>query len=329
MTWPETVYQSVRARVDQFRHLFRPDRMQNTRTLALRYQITLHNDSPLSQDVILVIPEPACTSTQELKTALQYSQEPDGRDVDSQEGNTFVYWKKTLCSGERIQLAQSYEIELRPNDTRSLLGKEGNTQERALLSQKRLHHDLLSPGHLSPEHPEIQKIAYELQATVGRECSLPLIHAINDRVCELLTYASPIPGLYSAREAIETKKVDCGGFDTLFVSLCLACGIPARVVCGFWTEAEQAMHAWAEAMLPDGTWIPVDPSIEWLRARGRTKRPGEVGYTGSDRVIYSYGCDLPLTIDEETTVVAILQTPLTLPVTSPVKATYKFLSRSL
>ncbi|MBK7287794.1 MAG: transglutaminase domain-containing protein [Flavobacteriales bacterium] len=64
-----------------------------------------------------------------------------------------------------------------------------------------------------------------------------------------------------ALNALETKRSDCSGFSDLFVSLCRANDIPARVVYGFLTEyGSNPRHAWAEAYTNEYGWIRFDPT---------------------------------------------------------------------
>jgi len=129
-------------------------------------------------------------------------------------------------------------------------------------------------------------------------------------VIEKLQYGKPIEGLYSSTEALKNDCVDCGGFDTLFVSLCRLNSIPARVVSGFWLGYKKnTMHAWAEYLGEDNAWIPVDPSVEWLCMAGRTKKRGGFNDIGTDRIIFSYGSDIPVVVGGKKHRIPILQHP--------------------
>ncbi|GIW63360.1 MAG: hypothetical protein KatS3mg091_162 [Patescibacteria group bacterium] len=56
------------------------------------------------------------------------------------------------------------------------------------------------------------------------------------------------------------------------------------------------MHAWLETQLPNKVWFPMDPSLEWKRKKGLTKRQGGFGYIPADRLVVSFGCDFDIKI---------------------------------
>ncbi len=62
--------------------------------------------------------------------------------------------------------------------------------------------------------------------------------------------------------ALKNGTGDCSEYSYLFVALCRAAGIPARVMAGFAFYKNQATvqdgHMWAEYYLEDYSWIPVD-----------------------------------------------------------------------
>ena len=62
--------------------------------------------------------------------------------------------------------------------------------------------------------------------------------------------------------ALENEIGDCSEYSYLFVALCRAVGIPARVQAGFafnsFSETTEDGHMWAEYYLEDYGWIPVD-----------------------------------------------------------------------
>ncbi len=71
----------------------------------------------------------------------------------------------------------------------------------------------------------------------------------------------------SAAEILQTRKGDCSEFSDLFVTLCRACNIPARIIGGFtWDRNGDVLtpHAWCEVFTKQG-WIPLDPLWGFLQ----------------------------------------------------------------
>lgn len=73
--------------------------------------------------------------------------------------------------------------------------------------------------------------------------------------------AYELSATWTAKECLTQGKGECGQYAALFVAICRAGGIPARPVTGAWCKATNSWHCWAEFKLPDGGWIPVDPTI--------------------------------------------------------------------
>ncbi len=156
-----------------------------------------------------------------------------------------------------------------------------------------------------------------VRGVVGKENDLfALMRRLYEYVLEKLVYDNPIEGLYTYREALKKKRVDCGGFASLLSALLSGAGIPNRLVAGFLkkkgSRTNLSMHAWLEAVLPDGSVFPMDPSVEWRRRRGQTARYGGFGYVGSDRVVTSYGTDHRLLVGGKIYSCPILQNPFKL-----------------
>ena len=86
-------------------------------------------------------------------------------------------------------------------------------------------------------------------------------------VMENLTYEVQ-PEERGAKWALINGRGDCSEYSYLFVALCRACGIPARVQAGFVfhkiNEELTDGHMWAEYYLENYGWVPVDLTWKYI-----------------------------------------------------------------
>ncbi|MBS3948173.1 MAG: S-layer homology domain-containing protein [Dethiobacter sp.] len=124
-------------------------------------------------------------------------------------------------------------------------------------------------SYLQPEpkvestHPEI--ISKVSQITKGLPGAVEQARAIFAFVHQHMTYdTSPEYSNQGALEALRSGRGVCEDYAGLFVALCRASGIPARLVYGYAAaQAGQSFeaHAWAEFFLSSHGWIPVEPTV--------------------------------------------------------------------
>ena len=105
---------------------------------------------------------------------------------------------------------------------------------------------------------EVRDKAYEIVGSVRdkREQAYLLFRWVRDNI----KYKYP-PKVSGNLATLHSRRGDCGESSFLFVSLCRALGIPARVVFGriVGEDGKTTPHAWAEAYM--GGWLSVDCSI--------------------------------------------------------------------
>lgn len=123
-------------------------------------------------------------------------------------------------------------------------------------------------SYLQPEpkvessHPEIAAKAAEL--TAGISGTVEQVKAIFAFVQQSMTYGGPYRNV-GALSALRRRSGVCEDYAALFVALCRASGIPARMVFGYaavlpeGTDFEK--HAWPEFFLPSHGWVPAEPTI--------------------------------------------------------------------
>ena len=254
---------------------------------------------------MIVLPIPVESKTQRLHDEPSFTPRPDVISMDRRYGNRVAIWNMELRAGTVIELKEHAIVRVEPH---APVIHRASMDEYARFPKKIAETYLVPTPSADQTDDRIRALADRAR---GRETDpVRITKNIHALLMRSLVYGDAIDGLYTAQDAMDRAKVDCGGFSTLFIALAKACGIPARLVSGCWTRPREAkMHAWAEWFHPVGLWIPVDTSIEWLAKRGRTKRSGRYGFVGSDRLTLSYGDDLPITHNGVSVHANILQHP--------------------
>lgn len=287
----------------------------------MSYSVYLKNLSQDENNVVVVLPVPPSTPYQTVSDERVFN---DGysKSSDLKFGNQVVFWQKVLAKGGEAHYEETFEIivssrkfSINPTWSLSDYTRLKDNPEYSLY--------LETDRYLNGNDETVHRLAHSI---AGRdETLLSVVRKFYEHVIKNLKYGNPIKGLYSFREALNKKTVDCGGFSSLLGSLCKAVGIPSRIVAGFWAdrsyqnrggvepgglEVSKKMHAWLEILLPDNQWFPLDPSVEHLRRDGRSSREGGFGIVGSDRLAFSYGSDIPLKVAHHDLVLDIFQNPV-------------------
>jgi transglutaminase-like putative cysteine protease len=117
---------------------------------------------------------------------------------------------------------------------------------------------LIDEKYIEKDDPEIQQIANSLEGRTEEE----IVKNIYDFVIAHLEYVKHGRLDFGAVKALREGKGDCSEYSDLFVALCRAKNIPARVVTGYTLrfDSESPKHNWAEAYLQDYGWVPFEPS---------------------------------------------------------------------
>lgn len=89
---------------------------------------------------------------------------------------------------------------------------------------------------------------------------------------------------------------DCGEYSSLFVALCRAVGIPAKIDIGFFItpSSEINEHAWASIYLEPYGWLPVDCQFATLEKTFEKGRELYFLNTPENRIIFTSGFTIPL-----------------------------------
>ncbi len=114
--------------------------------------------------------------------------------------------------------------------------------------------------YIEKDHIEIQQIANSIEGQTEEE----IVKNIYDYVIDNMKYTKHGRQEWGAVKALQKGKGDCSEYSDLFVSICRAKNIPARVVTGYIVRPDSAplKHNWTEVYLQDYGWVPFEPSWE-------------------------------------------------------------------
>jgi transglutaminase-like putative cysteine protease len=150
---------------------------------------------------------------------------------------------------------------------------------RALPENPDVSKYLLSEPHLECDAEPIRQMADQIAA--GNQ--VELVKKIHQYVASHLKYVF-IEDSRGALWAARSGRGDCNEYSSLFVALCRAKRIPARLAFGYstsWTNTPR--HVWAEVYLNEYGWVPFDPSYNKHPASDPAKLKPIYFYLSRDR----------------------------------------------
>ncbi len=123
--------------------------------------------------------------------------------------------------------------------------------------------------YIEKDHHRVQEIA----GGVEGETDINIVKNIYDYVLDNMEYTVLGRRDWGAAKALELGKGDCTEYSDLFVALCRAKNIPARVATGYTVGfySASSRHNWAEVYLQEYGWVPFDPTagdVENVMVRG-------------------------------------------------------------
>lgn len=160
--------------------------------------------------------------------------------------------------------------------------------------------------YIEKDDRRIQEAANGIEGQVDVEKVLN----IYDYVTDNMEYSIANKKALGAVNALIRGKGDCTEYSDLFVALCRAKNIPARVITGYRVDrnSPSPKHNWPEVYLQEYGWVPFDPSkgdVGNASGKGRVLNTGGVYFCYShirnDEVLdnfnfynYEYSGDKPL-----------------------------------
>jgi transglutaminase-like putative cysteine protease len=184
-------------------------------------------------------------------TKIQYSPEPSR--IFEQNGNRYAEFIFNNPEKE-INIDIDIKAELFKYD---LVTAKRNRPPNHI-SEAGLDDFLISERYIEKDHQEIRHIADELEGQTEEEIVKKIYHYVIDH----LEYTTHGKGQWGAVKALQEGKGDCSEYSDLFVALCRAKNIPARIVtgCSVRFDSESPKHNWVEVYFQDYGWVPFEPS---------------------------------------------------------------------
>lgn len=282
-----------------------------SRSRSYRYRavIALQNHSDAAQSCSVIVPIVQATDAQILLETPQISCDAT-IEWQTEFGFRYAIWKAAIPPRQTQECIIECPVRITP--------RRGMLTAFSLDAYQRIPQEIYKRYTQSNEvcdsdDPRIRTLSDTIASRTHRADAY--IRAVYEHCVTSLSYGEPIRGLYTSRDALERDRVDCGGFCTLALALLHARGIPSRLVSGFFgTARHDPMHVWIEILLPDGKWLPADPSTDHLSRMGRDRtKSGRFGYIGSDHLAVSWGCDIQFQAADGIHRAAFLQYPLIIP----------------
>ncbi len=169
--------------------------------------------------------------------------------------------------------------------------------------------DMLMPSHFAQPTTKLLALAADLKVE-RRDDPLSLLREVNTVLYRTLSYKPQSTTVDSSiDEALESRAGVCQDYAHIMLALVRQLGIPCRYVSGYLfhqrsgsgradRSAQDATHAWVEALLPDVGWVGFDPTNNLIAAERHIRVA-----TGRDyhdvpptRGIFRGGADTDLTV---------------------------------
>lgn len=219
---------------------------RRTAQLGLRYEI-IPTGKTTKATFVFVVP----TTLPQVQEVVRSKFDPEPDTIITKDQNTYaIFHVKDLDTTHWIKLDVTIDIQETDLKTAKRMGHFLSTNEP-------LDEFLVSERFLEKDSTRIAALASTLRA----KTTLKTIRRIYKYVNKEVKYTQYTNMDNGALNTLDTKRSDCSGFADLFVALCRANAIPARVAYGFTTEyGANPRHAWAEAYVGGMGWVRFDPT---------------------------------------------------------------------
>ncbi len=158
----------------------------------------------------------------------------------------------------KLERRMKVEISIRAELLRYDLLTAREKREQDLFEGPGFEDFLKQEKHIEKDDPQIQEIAESIEG----QTEIAIVKNIYNYAIDNLEYTLHGKKDWGAVKALQQKKGDCTEYSDLFVAICRAKNIPARVVTGYTMrfDTDSSKHNWAEVYLQKYGWVPFDPS---------------------------------------------------------------------
>ncbi len=235
---------------------------------SIRHVTKFRYNAPISESLMEVRMQPRSDGLQRCLT-FDLSVSPRTRILNYRDhaGNIVHHFD---IPGRHNQLAIRSEalVELRsPPEIPESLGGDGWVQLEDLKKREDVW-DWLSPSHFTGRSDLLEKLEKELHLH-DFDDPLRLLREMNTAIYNTFDYEPQSTKVDSQiDEALEKRQGVCQDYAHIMIAMVRHLGIPCRYVSGYLfhqtdnpdRSAQDATHAWVEALLPDFGWIGFDPT---------------------------------------------------------------------
>jgi transglutaminase-like putative cysteine protease len=133
---------------------------------------------------------------------------------------------------------------------------------------RKTHAEFLYESHFVQILSEITEVA-DLVLKNSQGNTAQFVLNLKEHLFKSFSYQANLTNVHSLlHEVLELKAGVCQDFSHLMIACCRAAGLPTRYVSGYLYLGEsddrlrgtEATHAWVEVLMPDQTWLAVDPT---------------------------------------------------------------------
>ncbi len=226
----------------------------------VRYLVEIENTGGLARNLKLELPTFITDELPPYQKLVSY-QAPSGIKLNKYpDGQNAVYLAPRFENGQQLKLEFTYIF----------VNYAIDYQLNAYQGYSSVEARYLQPEDgIESNSKIIMDLAQDL--TAGCDTQLDKAHKLFEYVNANLEYQRIEQDTHSALETIRLGKGVCEDFSLVYIALCRASGIPARLVRGYRfnvtdlkfgeTDLKGFAHAWAEVNLPAEGWVTVEPTF--------------------------------------------------------------------